>query len=141
MSNAVVLFTRDLRVHDQPALAEAVRTHTQVVPMYVLDDAILRGLDTPNRISFLLDALDDLRISLRERGADLIVRILNMVAIVPPHGVAPKGRDHYRVLTNWSPAASARAATVLRGRAATRARGSARTCTSAASRRSRPRRG
>jgi deoxyribodipyrimidine photo-lyase len=74
MSTAVVLFTRDLRVRDQPALAEAVRTHAHVVPLFVLDDAILRVLDAPNRLSFLLDALDDLRRSLRERGADLIVR-------------------------------------------------------------------
>lgn len=74
MSTAVVLFTRDLRVHDQPALAEAVRTHAHVVPLFVLDDAIVRPLDAPNRISFLLDALDDLRLSLRKRGADLVVR-------------------------------------------------------------------
>lgn len=74
MSTAVVLFSRDLRVHDQPALAEAVRTHARVVPLFVLDDAILRGLDAPNRVAFLLDALDDLRGSLRERGADLVVR-------------------------------------------------------------------
>ena len=74
MSTAVVLFTRDLRVHDQPALAEAARTYAHVVPLFVLDDAILRGLDAPNRVAFLLDALDDLRGSLRERGADLVVR-------------------------------------------------------------------
>ena len=42
MSTAVVLFTRDLRVHDQPALAEAARTSEHVVPLFVLDDAILR---------------------------------------------------------------------------------------------------
>ena len=74
MSRAVVLFTRDLRVHDQPALAEAVRTHARVVPLFVFDDAILRGLDAPNRVSFLLEALDDVRLSLRERGGDLVVR-------------------------------------------------------------------
>ncbi len=74
MSTAVVLFTRDLRVRDQPALAGAVRTHARVVPLFVLDDAILRGLESANRLSFLLDALDDLRGSLRERGAELVVR-------------------------------------------------------------------
>jgi deoxyribodipyrimidine photo-lyase len=74
MSTAVVLFTRDLRVLDQPALAEAVRTHAHVVPLFVLDDAILSALDAPNRVSFLLDALYDLRRSLRERGGDLVVR-------------------------------------------------------------------
>jgi deoxyribodipyrimidine photo-lyase len=74
MSTAVVLFTRDLRTHDQPALAHAVRTHAHVVPLFVLDDAILASVESANRLSFLLDALDDLRVSLRERGADLVVR-------------------------------------------------------------------
>jgi deoxyribodipyrimidine photo-lyase len=74
MSTAVVLFTRDLRVHDQPALAEAARTSEHVVPLFVLDDRILRDGDASNRLSFLLAALDDLRVSLRERGGDLIVR-------------------------------------------------------------------
>src|SRR6185369_8796176 len=46
----------------------------RVVPLLVLDDAILRGLESANRVSFLLDALDDLRGSLRERGADLVLQ-------------------------------------------------------------------
>jgi deoxyribodipyrimidine photo-lyase len=71
---AVVLFTRDLRVHDHPSLSEAARTSEQVAPLFVLDDRILRRLDAPNRVSFLLDSLADLRRSLRERGSDLIVR-------------------------------------------------------------------
>ena len=41
MSVAVVLFTRDLRVHDNPTLAEAVRAADQVVPLFVLDEGIL----------------------------------------------------------------------------------------------------
>jgi deoxyribodipyrimidine photo-lyase len=74
MSTAVVLFTRDLRVHDQPALAEAARSSEHIVPLFVLDDRILRDGDASNRLSFLLEALDDLRVSLRERAGDLIVR-------------------------------------------------------------------
>jgi deoxyribodipyrimidine photo-lyase len=73
MSTSVVVFTRDLRVHDQPALAEAAATSELVVPLFVLDDAIVR-LASPNRLAFLLDALEDLRLSLRARGADLVVR-------------------------------------------------------------------
>jgi deoxyribodipyrimidine photo-lyase len=71
---AIVLFTRDLRVHDHAALAEAARTHEYVVPLFVLDDRILRSLRSPNRIRFLHESLADLRESLREHGADLFVR-------------------------------------------------------------------
>ena len=74
MSAAVVLLTRDLRVHDQPALTEAAARHETVVPLFVFDETLLGDAGTPNRLSFLLDALDDVRSSLRRRGGDLIVR-------------------------------------------------------------------
>jgi deoxyribodipyrimidine photo-lyase len=71
---AIVLFTRDLRVNDHAGLAEAARTHEHVVPLFVLDDRILRSLQSPNRVRFLNESLADLRESLREHGADLFVR-------------------------------------------------------------------
>ena len=37
MKTAVVLFTRDLRVHDNPALATACANAERVVPLFVLD--------------------------------------------------------------------------------------------------------
>ena len=75
MRTAVVLFNRDLRVHDQPALAEAVRSAERVVPLFVVDEAILDlGYAVPNRAAFLVDGLTDLRASLRDRGGDLVVR-------------------------------------------------------------------
>ena len=58
MSRAVVLFTRDLRVRDHPALAAATHEHREVVPLFVLDD---RLLTSANRTAFLLDALSALR--------------------------------------------------------------------------------
>lgn len=72
---AVVLFTRDLRLHDHPALAAACREHDKVVPMFVVDDGI-RSAPTasPNRAAFLAGALDDLRARLRQRGGDLVIR-------------------------------------------------------------------
>ena len=39
MSRALVLFTGDLRVHDNDALARAVAEHEQVIPAFVLDEA------------------------------------------------------------------------------------------------------
>ena len=71
---AVVLFTRDLRVHDHPALAAAVERAERVVPLFVLDDAILAAFGAPNRVAFLLDSLHELDAGLRARGGGLVVR-------------------------------------------------------------------
>lgn len=73
MSTSIMLFTRDLRVRDNPALAAACEAG-RVVPAFVLDRAILDGpFGVPNRVRFLLDSLADLRKSLRELGGDLVV--------------------------------------------------------------------
>lgn len=74
-TTAIVLFTRDLRVHDHPALHAACQESDRVVPLFVLDDAILdSGYAAPNRVAFLLDSLRDLRSSLVDRGGSLVVR-------------------------------------------------------------------
>ncbi|WP_329519655.1 cryptochrome/photolyase family protein [Spirillospora sp. NBC_01491] len=72
MDTAIMLFTRDLRVHDHPALAAACEAARHVVPVFVFDDVLLAG--APNRARFLLDSLADLRASLRARGGDLLLR-------------------------------------------------------------------
>jgi deoxyribodipyrimidine photo-lyase len=75
MSRALVLFTRDLRVRDQAALATAVREAEEVVPLFVLDRVLLSGsCGAPNRLAFLLESLRDLDSSLRDLGALLVVR-------------------------------------------------------------------
>ncbi|MEU6860787.1 deoxyribodipyrimidine photo-lyase [Glycomyces sp. NPDC046736] len=66
----LLLFTADLRVHDNPALAEAAGAD-RIVPLYVDDP---RRRSNPNRRRFLLESLDDLRASLRDLGGDLVVR-------------------------------------------------------------------
>jgi deoxyribodipyrimidine photo-lyase len=70
---ALLLLTRDLRVHDHPALAAAAG-HERLIVLFVLDDAILaRPYAAPNRLRVLLDALEDVRSSLRDLGNDLLV--------------------------------------------------------------------
>jgi deoxyribodipyrimidine photo-lyase len=69
LSRAVVLFTRDLRTRDHPALAAALRDHDEVIPLVVLDDRLLER--SANRTAFLLDALGALRDGL---GGALAVR-------------------------------------------------------------------
>ncbi|WP_440098800.1 cryptochrome/photolyase family protein [Streptosporangium sp. H16] len=66
----IVLFSRDLRVHDHPALAAACERARHVIPLFVADPAIPSG----NRGGFLAECLADLRGSLRERGGELVVR-------------------------------------------------------------------
>src|SRR5437016_7791814 len=70
--SAVILFTRDLRLHDHPALTAAVRAGGDVVPLFVLDPALLGR--SPNRDRFLASSLVDLDRSLQKRGARLILR-------------------------------------------------------------------
>ncbi|GAA3515278.1 cryptochrome/photolyase family protein [Actinocatenispora rupis] len=72
MDTAIVLFTRDLRIHDNPALDLACRSARHVVPLFVVHDGL--GFAVPNRLRYLHDSLADLRRSLRARGGDLVVR-------------------------------------------------------------------
>ncbi|MGH3695565.1 MAG: cryptochrome/photolyase family protein [Pseudonocardiaceae bacterium] len=75
MSVTIALFTRDLRVHDNPVLHAACNAAGEVVPLFVLDTAILRGGSmSANRAAFLADSLADLDAHLRERGGYLVVR-------------------------------------------------------------------
>src|SRR6478735_1941345 len=80
MRTAIMLFTRDLRVHDHPALRAANDEAERIVPLFVLDDALLDGFGAPNRVKFLLESLGDLRDSLAKHGAPLVVRAGDSVA-------------------------------------------------------------
>ena len=81
MNTAIVLFTRDLRLHDHPALSAAARAAKQVVPAFVIDDVLVSGRSgAPNRLSFLLESLGDLDRSLRKRGSRLMIRSGDPVA-------------------------------------------------------------
>lgn len=80
MTTAVVLFNRDLRIRDNPALAAAARAR-RTVPLFVLDERLLRSrFAAPNRVAFMLEALADLDQSLRRVGGRLFVRRGDAVA-------------------------------------------------------------
>jgi len=59
---AVVLFTRDLRVHDHPARAAARSECDRVVPLFVLDERLLAT--SAKRTAFLHERLAELRAAL-----------------------------------------------------------------------------
>jgi deoxyribodipyrimidine photo-lyase len=71
MNTAIVVFTRDLRVHDNPALATACAQAGAVVPLFVVDPALAAP---PNRARFLAGSVAGLRSELRALGGDLVVR-------------------------------------------------------------------
>ena len=76
MKTAVVLFTRDLRLHDNPTLRAALDEAETVLPLFVLDEGITetRYGAAANRRAFLAESLADLHASLRKAGAALDVR-------------------------------------------------------------------
>ena len=82
MKTAVVLFTRDLRLHDNPTLRAALDASETVLPLFVHDDGITgtRYGAAANRRAFLAESLVDLDASLRRAGAALDVRRGDVVA-------------------------------------------------------------
>lgn len=79
MTRAVMWFRRDLRLADNPALCAALAEHTDVVPLFVLDPALLDRSGLPRR-AFLSNALAGLDASMS--GA-LVVRAGDPVDVVP----------------------------------------------------------
>jgi deoxyribodipyrimidine photo-lyase len=88
METAIVVFTRDLRLHDNPALHLACSRARQVVPLFVEDPAIPAP---PNRARFLAESLADLRQQLRcarpsgsTPAGDCVRRYVPELAGLPP---------------------------------------------------------
>ena len=78
-SVALVVFTRDLRVTDNPALTAAARA-SRVACAFIHDDALRSGRPMhPLRTHFLSECLTDLDASLRRLGSRLEVREGNWV--------------------------------------------------------------
>jgi deoxyribodipyrimidine photo-lyase len=105
-SVAVVWFRRDLRVHDHPGLQHALERYDAVLPLFVVDPAILDGRwPSANRRWFLAGALRSLDEELRKRGSMLTVvagdpasavpevaRVAGATGIVASRDYAPYGR-------------------------------------------------
>ncbi len=79
---AIVWFRNDLRLHDNEAIQEALRSADESVFVYVFDERIFKGQTSFGfsktgkfRTKFILESVADLRQNLQKRGADLIVRV------------------------------------------------------------------
>ncbi len=83
MKRALVWFRQDLRLHDNEAIVEAVKHAKEVVFCYVFDERIFTGKTQwfgfpktgKHRAKFIIEAVEDLKKSLRKRGAELIIRV------------------------------------------------------------------
>lgn len=71
---AIFWFRRDLRVEDNTGLYHAVRDNKEVLPIFILDENILRKIIRENpRIGFLADAILNLDKKLKSLGSFLLV--------------------------------------------------------------------
>src|SRR3954451_2575456 len=75
VTTAIVWFTRDLRVHDHPALRAALDEADCVIPFFCFDDRLLHGGRASGlRTQFILECVADLDESLKQRGGARVVR-------------------------------------------------------------------
>ncbi|GAB1724457.1 MAG: deoxyribodipyrimidine photo-lyase [Nitrospira sp. CR1.1] len=71
----LVWFRRDLRLHDNPALSAACKECTEIVPLFVFDEPLLRGhVFGSVCVGFMLGCLEELRRSLAKQGVTLVWR-------------------------------------------------------------------
>src|ERR1700744_4986559 len=98
---ALVLFTRDLRVTDNPALWAASRAE-RTVPLFVLDEAILGSrFAAPNRVAYMREALAGRDQRLKGIGARLFVRRGQVVDEAIKVAVECRA-DELHIAADWS---------------------------------------
>lgn len=84
MTTAIFWFRRDLRLDDHRGLCSALARFESVVPVFVLDPALLSRPDIAKaRVRFLFEGLADLDAQLRARGGRLIVRSGDPAQVLP----------------------------------------------------------
>jgi len=70
-----LVFTRDLRLHDNKAVQVALDNFEFVVPVFTFDNELLASMKTSgNRISYLCECLIDLKENLNNIGSELYIR-------------------------------------------------------------------
>ena len=78
----IVWFRQDLRLHDNEALTDAIKSGEEVIPVYVFDERVFKEKTrfgfkkTENfRAKFIIESVQDLKKSLQKLGSNLIIRI------------------------------------------------------------------
>jgi len=78
---SIVWFRNDLRLKDNDTLMSALKESDEIIPIYCFDPRHFEKTTkygfqkfSPNKLSFLLQSILDLRFSLKELGGNLIIR-------------------------------------------------------------------
>lgn len=86
---AIVWLRNDLRLHDNEVLSLAILKSEFQIPLYIIDPRWFAQGDLgftktgAYRLQFILEALADLRNSLRNIGADLLIKVGQPEEIIP----------------------------------------------------------
>ena len=112
----LVWLRRDLRLHDNAALATALQQCRQVHCLFVLDRSILDPLPRQDRrVAFLLDSLAELDAALRTESANpaagLLVAHGNAIELVADYAICTRAQAVFHA-KDYEPAALARDARV-----------------------------
>ncbi len=82
IKRAIVWFRNDLRLHDNEALTEALRSADEIIPVYIFDERTFKGKTRfgfpktgAHRAQFIIESVVDLRAQLQYKGNDLYVRV------------------------------------------------------------------
>lgn len=116
MTSALFWFRRDLRLHDNAALYQALRHHDRVWCAFVYDTDILdpllqQGLQADRRVAFIHGSIAQLDGLLQERGSALLVRHGSARQVIPQLA-AELGVDAVYANRDYEPDAVARDADV-----------------------------
>ena len=84
----IVLFTSDLRLHDNQTLVEAIKENDEVIPLFCWDEAYMNseqlGFNRMGKIrrGFLHKVLEDLHLNLKSIGGYLLVKKGNQADVI-----------------------------------------------------------
>ena len=68
-------FRRDLRLEDNTALNNALKSNTPIIALFIFDDNILNNLPKNDpRVNFIYDTLTSLNLKLKEHGSSILIK-------------------------------------------------------------------
>lgn len=93
----ILWFKRDLRLHDHPALHEAMQTNEPILPLYIFEPELWQMPDVSQRqLDFLHECLHSLNNQLQQLGSQLVIKVGNAVDVLNTLN------QHHSISALWS---------------------------------------